>query len=114
MKKNIKAWIKALESGKIKQGGHVLAQKKNKSYSYCCLGVACELARKDGVNLNVEKVGSLKVYDHYEGNPPDAVLNWLGIDTFEASRYAKMNDHGTSFKEIAKRIRENNRCRALK
>lgn len=34
------AWVKALQSGKYKQGGEFLCQEKK----FCCLGVACEIA----------------------------------------------------------------------
>lgn len=44
MNKQIKArWIKALRSGKYKQGVGVLRTEDNK---YCCLGVLCDLHSK--------------------------------------------------------------------
>jgi hypothetical protein len=43
MKKNIKAaWVKALRSGKYKQGKNALKAEG----AYCCLGVLCDLHRK--------------------------------------------------------------------
>jgi hypothetical protein len=48
MNETIKAkWIKALESGKYKQGTQVLCNANDNTY--CCLGVLCDLAAKAGV-----------------------------------------------------------------
>jgi len=45
MKKQIaKLWIKALRSGKYKQGQTVLRNEKDE---YCCLGVLCDLYNQD-------------------------------------------------------------------
>jgi len=43
-KKVAQLWIKALRSGKYKQGQNVLLDEKNR---YCCLGVLCDLYNKD-------------------------------------------------------------------
>jgi hypothetical protein len=49
MKKEIaELWIKALESGKYKQIRRQLANKDG----YCCLGVLCELAIENGVEVS--------------------------------------------------------------
>lgn len=61
MKKEIAdKWIAALESGEYKQGQNVL---RSDDGFYCCLGVLCELAVKEGV---------IKPWDEgsgsYEGN----------------------------------------------
>lgn len=44
-KEVIQRWIKALRSGKYKQGKYKLRSHEN---TFCCLGVLCDLAAKDG------------------------------------------------------------------
>lgn len=50
MKEDIKnRWVEALRSGKYKQGQNVLHQSyEGQNDSFCCLGVLCDLAAKDG------------------------------------------------------------------
>ena len=43
-KEVLELWVKALESGEYKQGHQLL----NKDNEFCCLGVLCDLAAKDG------------------------------------------------------------------
>ena len=43
-KRRIKKWVETLRSGKYRQGVGMLRQRDN---SYCCLGVACDIAAKD-------------------------------------------------------------------
>ena len=50
MKKLIKKrWLKALRSGKYKQGRELLAFRadKEEKYGYCCLGVLADIVAKD-------------------------------------------------------------------
>ena len=124
MKKEIKKkWVKALRSGKYKQGRGELREEDR----FCCLGVLCDLS----------KLGEWEEYNrmdhsfHYliEGQPyeedadgclpnagylPKPVAEWAGMKTVKGqlknnSRYthkigntlALLNDSGKSFKEIA-------------
>jgi hypothetical protein len=41
--KNVRRWIKALESGNYKQTWGILRRVSGNNKSYCCLGVACQL-----------------------------------------------------------------------
>ncbi len=44
------AWLAALRSGKYKQGdGQLAIADSSKHVKYCCLGVACVIARKIGL-----------------------------------------------------------------
>lgn len=45
-KEVIEHWIKALRSGEYKQAQNKL--KNTQKNSFCCLGVLCDLAAKDG------------------------------------------------------------------
>lgn len=122
--KNAKLWIQALRSGEFKQGLTSLCQKreKQKTYRYCCLGVACEVAIQNGVYLNIEEEALCgDVYVYYNGeseklaNKLDVVRRWLGLrkssikgelrDPVEELIY--MNDEGKSFKTIANELEAN-------
>lgn len=41
----VELWVKTLRNGEYKQGKHRL---RNSNNTFCCLGVLCDLARKDG------------------------------------------------------------------
>jgi len=64
---NRKMWTAALRSGDYKQGVGVLRSHEG---SYCCLGVASELARKAGV---------INDYNGSQAAPGTAVIEWLGL-----------------------------------
>lgn len=74
-KERIELWAKALESGEYRQGSQSLLDGNK----YCCLGVACDLAMKNGVELNVMVSYTGRVF--FDGSPsylPTAVQNWFG------------------------------------
>lgn len=98
IKKNREKWLRALESGRYKQGRRGrLADDEGK---YCCLGVwlACTQAPEendvhwgDGVYLTIEQRA------------------WLGMSEETMRRAAKMNDNApkrSSFREIAAYFRK--------
>ena len=87
-----KKWVKALRSGKYKQTiGHLADET-----GFCCLGVACELAKQAGIIPDL----------------PTRVQNWLGlqdcfgkIDNGKYNDLTSYNDFGKwSFKKIANLI----------
>lgn len=101
MNKELKEkWIKALRSGKFKQGRSFL----NANDKYCCLGVLCEIHpeieknRDDAINNG---------YLFYYGNKQmRSVLNSafrkeVGIDDNQQSTLISMNDSGYTFNQIA-------------
>lgn len=126
MKKEVaKKWVKALRSGKYKQGEGCLKQTdipKNKTY-HCCLGVLCELyneqmtkSKKKKLNDVVDKHG-LHSFDKDIEVLPDSVVQWSGLDgktghfrniinydDYDYASLAAMNDLGCSFKKIANTI----------
>lgn len=108
-KKRVRAWVKALRSGKYKQGREVL---KTKSGRYCCLGVACNIARKD---LKADWVWNKEQrYNSFLGDTavlPNKVRRYYGFSEQNPTIWlggrpsvtcASANDHEKwSFKKIA-------------
>jgi len=100
MNKNAEAWVKALRSGKYKQGRGALRTGD----MYCCLGVACELA-----GAKAEKPDDLIGPYGYDGiffTLPVSVQKWLGVKTgngtYEVEHaLSSDNDVGKTFEAIA-------------
>lgn len=115
-KQNVKLWVDALRSGEFPQGKVKLRRLDSQGHqTYCCMGVACELAVADGVVMDIGDTGSYTVYDEDMAYMPDAVQEWLGIpdpDPMLTSarhesrvRCIKANDElGWSFGQIADAI----------
>ena len=88
-----KKWVEALRSGKYAQTKRQLAYGE----SYCCLGVACELAIDSGI---------ISSYESTDNGLPEEVQNALGL-RFSIGVYGKntslagINDKGATFNEIA-------------
>ena len=123
MNKEIAAkWTAALRSGEFNQGTGALRDMDDR---YCCLGVLCELAVREGV---IQDLGMMSSTDnHYYGTREDddyssAVLprivrNWAELrtdlgyvgndpenksDDMEWSSWlTSINDHGATFLKIA-------------
>ena len=125
MKEDIeKRWVEALESGKYKQGKDSLKiQNKDGSFSYCCLGVLCELAVEDGIikPSSIPKNSFVWTYEDRSGVLPMKVMEWAGLDScnpqvkddihvslqHENLSLSVYNDNlNYSFKQIAKLIRD--------
>lgn len=72
----VKKWVKALRSGEYKQGKNYL---KNIDRTFCCLGVACAIAKKEGIidkNFVLIDKGDLS-----NNSELIKVKNWLGLRT---------------------------------
>lgn len=106
MKKRIKKlWLKALRSGKYKQGkGCLRADRK-----YCCLGVLCDVYAKE----KGERWGASDDARFYSMHGeihvlPTPVMRWAGLNDSNPflgdENAAPLNDNGTSFKKIANLI----------
>lgn len=109
-------WVVALKSGEYKQGKYFL----NGATGYCCLGVLCDLAVKEGIGTweDHERVGA-KSYVSGESINTYAltpeVMEWAGLDsptplvTIKKSDKVAVpisiaNDSTVSFTRIAKII----------
>lgn len=116
MNANAKKWLKALRSGKYEQGKNQLAGDNR----FCCLGVACEVAIANGVQLKkrIRSDGSI-VYNSTSQYLPQSVMKWLGMKTVkgkftihhidndgwdEHTTLAELNDNYNNFIEIADTI----------
>lgn len=132
MKQNImKKWIKALRSGKFKQGSGALKQYNSKGQEqHCCLGVLCELYNQE-MKKSKKKTLPEKVYDsdsdfshgysRFGGKKedlPKEVKDWAGMRSGLGNFYddiyplgqpclADLNDTGRKFKTIADIIEKN-------
>jgi hypothetical protein len=84
---NVRKWLAALRSGEYAQGKSAMFRNG----SYCCLGVACEVA---GIPMN----------SYME------VAKWIGVMSDEtcyagAYEFVRMNDElGNTFSEIADHV----------
>ena len=108
--KFIAAWLKALRSGKFKQGKKVLCDVSGKTPRYCCLGVACVVAQELNL-LPIKKEtedGCVFFNDIVEVLAND-ITNAVGLRTANGEFYdgagtstlSRLNDEGMSFKKIA-------------
>src|SRR5215469_11819332 len=91
MNKEIKSkWTAALRSGEYEQGiGSLCLAGVNGSKKYCCLGVLCDLAVKDGVipePEHTEPNPGIGTYYHKYGEEgatallPFEVTSWAGLN----------------------------------
>lgn len=125
---NIRKWRDALLSGRFEQGYYYLKDLTADGPKYCCLGVACEIAKENGVSMTEKTRSGTRVgkvlYDGESATLPIRVQEWLGIggglfsmgnprlshQFTESLRYemveaTSLNDnHNLSFKQIAAAI----------
>ena len=100
-------WVDVLRNGKYLQGRGALKQGRL-SFSYCGLGVACEIYRKEFGGTWEGEAFRTGTSFATKSLPPDEVLKWLGISKITAQYLAKANDSlRLSFHEIADLIELN-------
>jgi hypothetical protein len=107
LNKNAQKWVRALRSGKYKQGPEYLCADGK----FCCLGVVCELAIKADVQVKKSETEEDGVrYNKQACVLPTKVMKWVGLKDDEG-RFAEgyemltaLNDSGKSFKQIARII----------
>lgn len=100
MKKVIKQkWLKALRSGKYKQGNGKLRSKDN----YCCLGVLC-IVTGNTKNRDMSQQYPIQDLMGYTNTPKE----FCGLTNTQQVKLASLNDIcNMSFKEIAAYISRN-------
>jgi hypothetical protein len=115
-------WLSALRSGEYVQGKNLLHKSfpdTDKPDEFCCLGVLCDLAVKNGVidesdiqTLEVQEDGySYHGYEHSTAFLPGSVQHWSGVHSdngvFHDSQFdierslVFLNDDGIPFSDIA-------------
>jgi len=115
--------VEALRSGEYPQSRCALCfveqYDDDRPAGFCCLGVACEVAIKNGVPVEVTVSGATKSYDHQSGYMPHRVVDFFGFQDDhggtrdrqrvlgEHSSLAEANDHRVSFADIANYIEAN-------
>lgn len=101
-----KLWVDALKSGEYEQGRGALCVGE----SFCCLGVLCDLAVKQGARVRVAKERDKTTYDSRSACLPPSVSDWAGLDnawgeyktnTRGDGNLANLNDVGKTFNQIA-------------
>jgi hypothetical protein len=117
MNKEVKEkWLEALRSGEYEQG----RERLRSGDKFCCLGVLCEIYRKDMDN------GEWRTYDKDDilfqtgatskfGTLPRVVINWSELPDDNpnvthdgmVNTLASLNDNGESFETIADVIEKN-------
>lgn len=122
-------WIKALRSGKYKQGSKALKYHDKGVTRHCCLGVLCELyqqekkskqkklltvkkidPQQDSLFLNLSAKGHAYRFGDTATDLPRSVAKWAGMSSCDGEyikshkrvfNLAALNDKGATFKEIA-------------
>jgi len=89
-------WVKALRSGKYKQGTTYLRDKDD---NFCCLGVLCEVEK-------IKAVATTHNCFKYDNNvsryPGESLVSTLGTIPDSVQTLASLNDiEGLTFDEIA-------------
>lgn len=109
----VKLLIAALRSKKYRQGKYGLSKysRTEKRRKLCCLGVACEVARQNGLALKIHTDGA--GWRHYDGSHavlPQSVREWFGFEKADpnlipsddvAYTASGLNDHNYNFAQIA-------------
>lgn len=99
MNKKIKArWLRALRSGKYKKGvGHLNTNDQR----FCCLGVLCEIAKKDGVVEKGRRMFNFMTYGGQDGVLPDEVVVWAGVEDCNPSVNGRaLAEHNDGYREL--------------
>lgn len=111
IKRNQK-WMVALKSGEFSQAKGQLKDGD----SYCCLGVACELYRRETSQGDWEE-NTFRLGGTHEELPPHEIADYFGwneykgkysleIGDMKPSTIPVLNDEGISFTEIATAFEE--------
>lgn len=87
-KKRVQLWVDALRSGKYKQARGRL---ETSGGEYCCLGVACDVAIANGIDIDrqVSKYGAVR-YGETTSVLPRKVAAWFGFE--ESSPAVTVNE----------------------
>lgn len=109
-RENIRKWVDALRSGEFEQGRSRLRHNDRDRDRYCCLGVACEVYRRETGN-GEWLTGLHGLWFEVDGRTPEEhylhehVVEWLGVDRVSPMAaglsLTNLNDNGATFSAIA-------------
>jgi hypothetical protein len=110
-------WIEALENRKYRQVQGSLKKRRNQDgrQGFCCLGVLCDLAAKDGgaqwMQSSKEDAAD---FLGLSGELAPVIRKFMGMTDDDESHLIEMNDsNGAGFKKIATYIRKELKPAAL-
>jgi len=112
MNKLQKKWIKALRSGKYKQGRNYLRTNKNE---FCCFGVLCDISEDNAEWRFRPQHSAYSIVIEYPTQklnfasmsmPPLELTKEVGLKPSEVNQIVKMNDSGASFEGISNKLME--------
>ena len=87
----MKKWVRALRSGKFRRGRGALKRKaKNNRYYHCCLGVLCEVYKKDTKDEDIETQDphyDCATFGDEEALLPEKIRKWAGLKTDDFTPY---------------------------
>lgn len=99
-------WIRALESGRYKQGRHFLIEIRADVEYHCCLGVGCKIFR-----IPRQRRAEFIIFDGESSFAPESLVEKLALRSgqgwIEGRRLigkgslTHANDNGATFAEIA-------------
>lgn len=78
----VRLLVDALRSGEYKQGEGSLRRNLEGNPKFCCLGVACDIAKKNGLEIKIlgdEEDDNDVFYDEEGEFLPDSVRDWYGF-----------------------------------
>lgn len=113
-KERVMLLVDALRSGKYKQGKASLGKRSQDGEENCCLGVACEVAIENGLELDKEYTENIVFYDNEATILPNSVRKWYGfkdnnpelltgLSYVYGTPATRVNDdYGYSFEKISK------------
>lgn len=105
-----KKWLRALRSGRYKQGTANLKVKKDGKLEYCCLGVLCAAAREPMTAMRSTEtlIRYVTSKDNLGSTFSTRLLKKFGLTIEQHNELTGMNDlQGKSFDEIADYIEDN-------
>ena len=114
------AWLKALRSGKYRQGTERLRTENG----FCCLGVLCDIGEKKAWEHSNPKLNAPPEWIYVYGDErhvgdldpdhlavahvqPSKLMKVMGLDRMAHVQLVEMNDNGMSFAQIADWIEDN-------
>ena len=110
-KERLKLWVDALRSGRYLKG-HGKLNRNDKHF--CCLGVLCEVAMSNGLDLKKEyptPTSNRVEYNNFSTALPFEVKSWIDPNhNHDMERFCynmiQYNDEGMTFDQIANHIEQ--------